>query len=122
MGINVKTIQYEVELITESGGSIDLDPALISLEWEENINELAQRATVKLQQKKINGVWLHALAKINCILRIKGKWNGGGELLFDGTIWDWSYTSATNKEIQLVAYDKLIRLMQSHEFYSIKPE
>jgi hypothetical protein len=115
--INIKTIQYEVELITETGGSFDVTPALTSLEWEENINELAQKATVKLQQKKVGGTWLHQLAKINCIIRIKGKWNGGGGLLFDGTLWDWNYTSATNKELRFIAYDPLIRLRRSSEFY-----
>jgi hypothetical protein len=115
--INIKTIQYEVELITESGGRYDLTPALITSDWEESINELAQRATITLQQKRIEGTWLHALAKINCIVRIKGEWGGGGQQLFDGTIWDWGYTSATNKELVIMAYDKAIRLMQSSDFY-----
>ena len=123
--INIKSIKYAVELITESGNIYDLTPALIKMDWEESINEMAQRATIVLQQKKAGGAWLHGLAKINCIIRIKGKWNNAarpddkqaGMLLFEGTIWDWSYASGINKELTLTAYDNLMRLNRSKDFF-----
>ena len=123
--VNIKTIKYTVELITENGNIYDLTPALIALDWGESINEMAQRATIVLQQKKAGGTWLHGLAKINCIIRIKGKWGNTVQssdeqaniLLFEGAIWDWNYTSDINKELRITAYDNLMRLNRSKDFY-----
>jgi len=115
--IDIKTIEYEVELITETGARFDLTPVLKKLDWEENINELAQRCSLTLPNMAVGRTWLHSLARINTIIRVKARWNGGNELLFDGTIWDWYYTSATQKELAVISYDRLIRLKQSREFY-----
>jgi hypothetical protein len=115
--IDISTIYYDVELITENGTRYLLNDALIHLEWEENIRELAQRATLTVANFKIGTTFLHSLAKINCVIQIHAKWNGGGkQLMFDGTIWEWHYVSATNKELTLTCYDRLIRLQQSKDF------
>ena len=122
MELNVKTIHYEAELITETGARIELAPAQISLSWEENVNELAARANLKLQQKTLEGGWLSGIAKLNCIIRIFSSWNGGArQLMYEGTIWDWHYTSATQKILRVTAYDGLIRLSRSREFYHYQP-
>ncbi|MCL2215388.1 MAG: hypothetical protein FWB91_00075 [Defluviitaleaceae bacterium] len=119
--IDISTISYETELITETGARYVLNNAKITEDWEECVNELAQRATIRVANADANGTRLHALAKINCIIRIKGSWNGGGGLLFDGTIWDWHYTDNNEKELTIIAYDPLIRLQQSREFYFYQP-
>jgi hypothetical protein len=115
--IDISTIEYNVELITENGTRYILNDALISLEWEEQKNELAQRATIMVANFRIENTYLMSLAKLNCVIQISAKWNGGGnKLLFEGTIWEWQYVSATNKELTLIAYDNLIRLQQSKDF------
>jgi hypothetical protein len=115
--IDVKTIEYDVELVTESGATYILNDALIRLQWEEQRNELAQRATISLANFRFGNTYLISLAKINCLILIYAKWNGNPrQLCFEGTIWEWAYVSATNKELTLTAYDHLIRLQQSRDF------
>jgi len=114
--VDVKTITHEVTLITETGARYDLGGVKLSVEREESINELAQRATVRIANRRLGSTWLVNVAKINCIIRIRESWNGG-EITYDGTIWDWHYSSAIQQELTITVYDPLIRLQQSREFY-----
>jgi hypothetical protein len=116
MEIDITLTEYDVELITESGVRYMLNNSLIGLAWEEQISELAQRATISLANIKIGEISLISLAKINCIIMIYGKWGGSRELLFEGTIWEWEYISSTQKSLKITAYDMLIRLQQSKDF------
>jgi len=115
--IDISTVRYDVELITENGTRYPLNNALISLQWEEQISELAQRATLTVANAQTGSASLMDLMKINCIIQISGRWGEGGKtLLFDGTIWEWQYTNAVNKELTITVYDRLIRLQQSKDF------
>jgi len=114
--IAISTLTYDVELTTESGARYLLNDALLSLQWEEQKNELAQRATLTVANFNIGGTYLIHLAKINCKINIFAKWEGGGKQVFSGTIWEWQYLSSTQKELTLIAYDLLIRLQQSKDF------
>ena len=115
--VNISDIAYDAELITETGARYVLNGALLSLAWEEHENELAQRATAVAGNMAMENSWLMDLAKINCILRIYVRWGGGGRrLVFDGTIWEWGYASAVQRELTLTAYDPMIRLQQSRDF------
>jgi hypothetical protein len=115
--IDVNAIKYDVELIDETGRLFDLNTAILGLQWCEYAGELAQRATVTVANMAMLGTWFMGIAKINCIVRIYGKWNGQKEksLLFEGTVWDWHYTSATEKVLEITAYDMAIRLLRSKE-------
>ena len=119
--VDIKSIEYDVHLTTEDGTRHLLNEALVLLEWEELENELAQRATITVANFQIGKTYLHLMAKINCIIQITAKWNGGKQLVFDGTIWEWQYVSAVNKELTIVAYDMLIRLQQSKDFFYKSP-
>jgi hypothetical protein len=115
--IDISTIEYDVELVTENGTRYELNDALLSLEWEEQKSELAQRATLTVANFRIGNTYLMALAKLNCIIYIYARWSGlSRQLVFNGTIWDWQYMDATQKELTLTAYDPLIRLQQSQDF------
>jgi len=116
--VNIKTIEYDVELVTETGAKYPLNGVLLSLVWSENINELAQRAVITLANRAMGDTWLMAIAKINCVILIYAKWEGQSrQLVFEGTVWEWQYVSSQNKEITLTAYDRLIRLQQSRDFF-----
>jgi len=147
--VNVTSIKYSVELVTETGKSYLINEALLSLKWEEQINELSQRASITLSNTKADDTWLMNLAKINCLIFIYAEWgeNDQGQtftgsiadrvntissndytepgiskkkLVFSGIVWEWQYTSATQKEITLTAYDRMIQLQQSKDFKYIK--
>jgi len=112
--IDIKSIAYDVELITETGARHMLNDALVSLEWEDRESELAARASLTLANAMVGTQRLATVAKINCVIQISGRWNGGArQMLFDGTVWDWSYTD--KNELSLVAYDRLVRLQQSKD-------
>lgn len=114
--VDVSKIEYDAELLTEDGKRRLLNAALISLQWEENKNELAQRATLELANIEIGGSRLAALAKLNCGILIYGKWGGGRELLLQSAIWEWHYSSSTQKTISLTTYDNLVCLQKSKDF------
>jgi len=114
--VDMSTVGYDAELMTESGARLTLNEAMTQLQWEEQKGELAQRAKLTLGNLRTGERFLHTTAKINCPLRIYGKWNGNRQLVFDGTIWDWQYESSRNKELTLTAYDPMIRLQQSKDF------
>jgi len=116
MDINIASITYSVELITESGTRYLINEALVELQWEEQISELAQRATIKVSNMKIGNTFLMDIAKINCLIFIYADWGAGKTQVFDGTIWEWEYASATQKELTITAYDQMIRLQQSKDF------
>ena len=116
-GIDVSTLKYTADIITESGARFALDNALLNMDWEEQQGDLAQRANFTVRNAAVNNTWIHALAKLNCVIRIRSSWNGGSNVsVFDGNIWDWRYVSETQKELSLTAYDPLIRLQQSQDF------
>ena len=115
--VKISDIAYDVEMITETGARYILNDALQSLQWEEHKNELAQRATIVVGNMAMENSWLMDIAKINCILRVFARWGAGGRgLVFDGTIWEWGYTSAVQRDLTLTAYDPMIRLQQSRDF------
>ena len=116
MAVDIALLTYHVDLITESGAVYDLDHALLSLSWEEQEGQLAQRATLKLANYKMESGYLMQLVKINCIIKISADWGGGNQPLFEGTIWEWDYKSAQAKELAITAYDPMIRLQQSKDF------
>ena len=120
--IDISAVQYDVELMTEDGTRYLINAALLNLQWEEQINELAQRATITVANAQIGDTYIIEMAKINCVILIYGKWGEGDKtLLFEGTIWEWQYVSSTNKELTITAYDRLIRLQQSKDFYYFAP-
>lgn len=114
--VDITSIQYDVELITETGARYILNDALLSLSWEEQEKELSQRAVITAANFAIGGTWLMALAKINRIIRIYAGISGERKLVFDGTVWEWQYTSAQQRTFTITAYDRLIRLQQSQDF------
>jgi len=116
MGVDIALVTYHVDLITETGAAYNLDPALLSLSWEEQEGQLAQRATLKLVNCKMDSGYLMQLVKINCIIKISANWGGGNQPLFQGTVWEWDYKRAQTKELTVTAYDPLIRLQQSKDF------
>ena len=70
MSIDAALLDYSVELITESGAVYRLDNALLSLSWEEQEGQLAQKAMLTIVNAAIGSKWIMSYAKINCMIRI----------------------------------------------------
>lgn len=116
MDIDMALLRYSAELVTETGAVYLLDDALLSLAWEEQEGQLAQRATLKLANIRTESGYLMQLVKINCVVRLFASWGSGSRLLFEGIVWEWEYASAQNKEVTVTVYDPMIRLQQSKDF------
>lgn len=114
--IDVALISYEAELITENGKAYILNNALKSLQWEEQDGQLAQKATLGFVNCRVGSHKLMSLAKLNCIVRIYGKWGRGREKLFEGSIWEWKYSHAQDRDFSITIYDPMIRLQQCKDF------
>lgn len=114
--IDISSIEYSVELLTEDGKRWLLNDALISLQWEESKNELAQRATIELANIEIGKTKLVVLTKLNCGILIYCEMSGTRSLVFQGAIWEWTHTDASQKTITIMAYDNLVRLQKSKDF------
>ena len=116
--IDISKIEYEAELITESGAVYPLRDGLQELMWEEQENTLAQRAKIVIANTRVGNNPLINIIKINCIIRIFSTWGSPPRtLLFEGTVWDWQYSSNTSGRLwTITAYDPMIRLQQSKDF------
>jgi hypothetical protein len=132
MDVSIDTLRYDTELIAESGIRYQLNLSVCEVEWEDCKNELAQRATIKLGNHKIDGVNLAEKAKLGCLIQIGAHWdsqimpvgavNWEGKTLdknslvmFSGCIWEWRFVNSTNKDVLLQVYDPLIRLQKSKD-------
>jgi len=118
MGVDIARVRYHVELITENGDIYDLDNAIQLLSWEEQDGQLAQKAALRVSSHSSQyGQTIRSLLKINRIIRIYADWGEGMRKLFEGTIWEWQYNRSISQENSIVAYDPMIRLQQSRDFY-----
>ncbi len=115
MDVDVALLEYGADLITETGTIYHLDEAIQKMSWEEQDGQLAQKASFSLADCKVDGQPLRGLLKINRIIRIYANWGAGRQTVFEGTVWEWQYTHAQNKDLSIVAYDQMIRLQQSKD-------
>jgi len=116
--VNMSSVNYHVHLMAADGTLYQLDNVLISLQWEEQISELSQRATITVANCKIGDRLLIDIANLNCPVYVFAELGTADQVkVFDGTIWEWQYVSATQKELTLTCYDPFIRLQQSKDFF-----
>lgn len=107
--IDISNLEYKVIAITETGGSIPLNNFIQSCTWQDQNKELAQRATITLANTKTEYGFLHEMLPLCTHIVIQAA----GKQCFSGTIWEWEYTSALQKNIQITAYDYMMYLIKS---------
>ncbi|MFI3254462.1 MAG: hypothetical protein R3Y63_09035 [Eubacteriales bacterium] len=117
MEINIGKMTYAVEILTETGMRYDLSSAMTAMQWEDCAGELSQRGTFMFANSSLGDTWLHAVAKIGCIILVYSDWGEGKTLVYQGKIWEWTYSSGVNKEITISTYDYAKFLMQSSDSY-----
>lgn len=108
--INVFKTIYNVKIVLETGEVIKLTNLVSSLNWSDQKGSLAQRATITLANRKMDkGGYLSDVIKLGTLFEIYANY----KMVFSGVVWEWTYTSATEKELEVTAYDKLIYATQS---------
>lgn len=110
--MNVLDNDYRVTALLKDGTKLNLDSAITSLSWQDPTGEVAQRAVIKLSQVKTDRGWLNALLPLCTAIHISAN----GAEVFSGIVWEWEYTSGSNREISLTCYDHFIYAQNSKTF------
>ena len=122
MELNISNIHYKVLLLMPDGTVLDLTPILTSLSWDDQQGQLAQKASFKFADLKTDwGYITEAIQLCSQIFIYADDGSGAGEReAFRGTVWDWSYSSSSQRELQITAYDKMIYLTKSQDYFYYK--
>lgn len=114
--LDIQKIRYVCLFITPEGASLDLTNALVSLSWQESMEELAMKAQVTFINCLLdNGQLLHSTVRPGGKICIFSDYGEGLQEAFRGTIWNWAYTSEKEKLLKITAYDDLIYLQKSKD-------
>lgn len=114
--VDITKLKYSIKAFFSSGEVMDLTGLCTSLTWGDEKNSIAQKAEVTLANIKIDKGYISDLIELCTQIVIFVN----GEEYFRGIVWDWSYTSALEKELSFTAYDNMIYLTQSkgNTYYS----
>lgn len=115
--VNIGKMTYQVHLYTEDGTTYDLSPVLTSVRWEDGASEFSARGSFSCVNTFVGGTWLHSIAKIGCLITVFSQWGDGVQQVYQGRIWEWTYTSGTQKEISISTYDNGKFLLQSKDSF-----
>ena len=102
-------IKYVVKAVLETEEVVDVTDLCLGLSWGDQKNDMASKADIKLGNTKTDKGYMSDLIKLNMQFYIFAN----DEEVFRGTVWDWNYTSALKKELDITLYDNMIYLTQS---------
>ena len=107
--VDISKIKYNVKAVLSSGKILELIGLCTSLSWEDQKGGIAGRADITLANTKINEGYISELIELCSLIFIYADNNE----VFRGVVWEWEYTSALKKELDITAYDKMIYAAQS---------
>ena len=116
MSVDIINLKYNIKAFLSSGDVLDVTGLCTSMTWGDEKNSIAQKADVTIANIKIEKGFISNLIELcsQVIIYVNEQ------EVFKGIVWDWSYTSALQKELSFTAYDKMIYLTQSkgNTYYS----
>jgi len=107
--VDISKIKYNVKVVLSSGKILELIGLCTSLSWEDQKGGIAGRADITLANTKIKEGYISELIELCSLIFIYANDNE----VFRGIVWEWEYTSAFKKELDITAYDKMIYANQS---------
>lgn len=113
MSFDATATKYTVKAYLSNGKIANLTNVKQEMTWSEASGELASRASITFANVQTDEGLVTALLKLCTRIVIYAN----GTMVFDGIVWDYSYTSALNKELTVLCYDKMIYLTKSKEHY-----
>lgn len=116
MDLNVDDLSYQVQFVADTGVIYNLTTLVLGLVWEEQVNELSRRLSLKLLNTLVDGQWLMGIVKLGGHINVFSDWGEGQTAVFWGQIWQWDYSSSEKKELSVEAYDCLKYLQQSYDY------
>lgn len=116
--INVRSVQYKLICITETGLQLDLTNAVKDLGWSETEKELAAKVTFTLLNVDFRGQKLSKIVKLGCRAIVMADWGAGFQTICTSIIYEATEdTSRAAETYQILAYDVLYALQKSEEDY-----
>ncbi len=112
----VKNLKYELRALLSSGEIINMTNLILAMNWGDQEGELAQRASLTLANTRTEKGYICDILSLCTMLFIYAN----GSEVFRGLVWEWCYSSSSQKEIRITAYDKLIYAAKSmdNSYYS----
>lgn len=95
--VDISKIKYSVKAVLPSGKILELIGLCTSLSWEDQKGGIARRADITLANTKINEGYISELIKLCSLIFIYANNNE----VFRGVVWEWEYTSALKKELDI---------------------
>lgn len=114
--IDVSKIKYALYLVTGSGKTFKITELQQGLSWEENPGELAVRLQSILKNQVFEGTKISTMAALGAKLAVFCDWGSGEQEVFRGDIFNWNDKNSLKKELNLTAYDNLIRIQKSKDY------
>lgn len=93
----------------------NITPIVTSLSIDQNENEIAKKATIKLFNTKHGNSWFTGIFNVRDSVYIYANIGDGPVEVFRGYIWDRPYSSKDEKILTLVCYDRLIYFQESED-------
>ncbi len=109
MEVDISKTKYNVKAVLPSGEILELIDLCSALSWEEQKGSIAGRADITLANTKIREGCISDIIKLCGLIFIYAD----NTEVFRGVIWEWEYTSALKKELDITVYDKMIYATQS---------
>lgn len=107
--VDIVNIKYTVKALLNTGDILDLTGLCTSFSWGDDKGGIAQKADITLANTKIEQGYISDMI---CLCTKIYIYANDAEA-FRGIVWEWDYTSATEKELSLTAYDNMIYMTQS---------
>lgn len=107
--IDIATLKYSVKFYLATGQILDLSLLYTAMSYGDDKGSLAQKASITIANTKTELGYLSDSIKLLTHIRIYAN----QKEVFRGAVWEWSYTSAQQKELTVTAYDGLIYTTQS---------
>lgn len=102
--------------IVSGGSKYNVTPTLISLDFSDQKNQMAQLVTISMMNIKVGKSWLSSLVKVRDRVYVYADDGSRSEEVFRGFVWTRSYNSSLgDREIVLKCYDNLIYFQESEE-------
>lgn len=115
MNASLENPIYTIYMV-DGGTKYNLTPVLISLDFSEQENQLAQSLTANLLNILVNGKWLSSIIKVRQRIFVYANDGEKEDEVFRGYIWNRGYKSSLgDREIAIKCFDNLIYFQESEE-------
>lgn len=112
--VDIAKLRYVVKVSTLTEEMLDVTGLCTRVSFGDDKGGIAAKADITLANVKLEKGYLTDLVVTaqHCLVKIFAN----NELVFDGFVWDWNYTSSLEKELAITAYDRMIYLTQCKDY------